>query len=564
MNNIRKQIALTSLVIAAIELAAMDNPRVQSRKPIPKSSSTRSIGLFKNGLAYVKRTLTVEKPGLYMIADVPEPVYGTFWVESSAKVTVRSTTVETTEELELPSLSIVDDFAGREVTVHLKGENLSSPIKGTLLSPAPLKRKEWNRNYNPNPYGSFNGYSQGRPNMFSPPRPGRFLQLRTDKGVTTLDSSIIAYVESDAVNATRAVVKPALIFDVESAGANENGEIRVEISYLTKGMSWAASYLVDIQDERTMTILQKAVIKNELVDFNQTEIKLISGFPNIKFAHVVSPLSPRTNWSAFFQQLNQRIQPNHNVTSNVATQQAVAYNRRPGDADVAHFPGQEGEGVDIHYQSVGKLAMDVGDALALDVAKESVEYESVVLWDIPDNRQANGQYVNEYERRNNPEKYEGSLWDSLRFKNPFPFPMTTAAATFVKSGRFLGESISFWVNPGQTTVVKTTKALSVRAMSSEKEIPDTRERLIIFGRRYQKTQVEGTLTIKNTRKEPVTLLIKRQFSGELLNADGSPKSELREEGVYSVNKRNQLSWEIHLEPGEEKTMNYRYEVLVCI
>ena len=58
------------------------------------------------------------------------------------------------------------------------------------------------------------------------------------------------------------------------------------------------------------------------------------------------------------------------------------------------------------------------------------------------------------------------------------------------------------------------------------------------------------------------MLIRRRFSGELIAAEGAPKSSLREEGVFSINKRNELSWTLPLKSGEEKKMKYVYTVLV--
>ena len=59
-----------------------------------------------------------------------------------------------------------------------------------------------------------------------------------------------------------------------------------------------------------------------------------------------------------------------------------------------------------------------------------------------------------------------------------------------------------------------------------------------------------------------TLVVRRRFSGELTSADADPKQTLREEGVYSVNKRNELVWAFPLKAGEEKTLKYKYTVLV--
>lgn len=62
--------------------------------------------------------------------------------------------------------------------------------------------------------------------------------------------------------------------------------------------------------------------------------------------------------------------------------------------------------------------------------------------------------------------------------------------------------------------------------------------------------------------ETISLVLRRRFSGELVQADGAPKASLREEGVYSVNKRNELIWTFSMKAGEEKKLKYSYTVLV--
>jgi hypothetical protein len=84
----------------------------------------------------------------------------------------------------------------------------------------------------------------------------------------------------------------------------------------------------------------------------------------------------------------------------------------------------------------------------------------------------------------------------------------------------------------------------------------------VGGRRFRRASVQGELTVSNHRQETITLVLRRRFSGDLLSADGAPKSSLREEGVYSVNKRNELLWSFPLKAGEEKKLQYRYAVLV--
>ena len=56
------------------------------RRPqeIPAKSKIVAVDLFKNGLAIVKREVALGKPGIYVLDDVPNPVHGTFYIDSAA------------------------------------------------------------------------------------------------------------------------------------------------------------------------------------------------------------------------------------------------------------------------------------------------------------------------------------------------------------------------------------------------------------------------------------------------------------------------------------------------
>lgn len=523
---------------------------------IKVKSKIDSIGLFKNGLAVIKRTVSIPAPGAYVIEDAPEPVHGTFWIKSDAAVIARSRL----RRIEVPAkktpVDFQDSFAGKNVIIYFKTEGLV-PLKGKVLKIDSEVTPEWNRNYQSGRYDYWSSYypapgaGQYAPN-------GNYLKLKTTSGTTYIDSSLIAYIQSDGENSKVMKKKPVLIFEV---GKMPDKPAVISITYLTKGISWTPGYLLDLSDSKTLTIEQNAVIKNEFADFTDADIQLISGFPNIKFAHVTSPLSPETNWASFFSQLNQEFFiPGHASTMNAMAQmQAASPSSFPSGIDLS---SNTGEGVDIHYQKIGAHSMKEGDSLTLSVDKKNSEYEKIIEWIIPDTRNPEGRYIQEYERRENPEKYEDAAWDAVRFKNPFSFPMTTGAAMIIANGNFQGQTMSYWANSGDSNVLHITKALSVQTKTSEHELEGKREIAYIGGNDYQETTVEGELSAKNHRKETVTLLIRRCFSGELLNSDGNPKCELREEGVYSVNKRNELTWDMTLKPGEEKTLKYHYKVLV--
>ena len=94
--------------------------------------------------------------------------------------------------------------------------------------------------------------------------------------------------------------------------------------------------------------------------------------------------------------------------------------------------------------------------------------------------------------------------------------------------------------------------------------PGQAERDVVYlgGRRFRKVSVHGELRLCNHRPVDIQMNIQRQFSGDYVSGDATPKIELREEGVWSLNKRNQLVWNISLKPAEERTIKYQYTVLV--
>ena len=402
-------------------------------------------------------------------------------------------------------------------------------------------------------YGSWDRYSGSPAGSTSS---ARFLLLKTKDGQAYIDSSKIAYLEAKGKSAAVRQRKAVLLFTV---GELKQKNAMLSISYLAKGMAWAPSYRVDISNPKKLLIQQSAVVKNELEPFADAQLRLISGFPSVQFGHVISPLSPNTTWANFFQQLNQRITEGR---GSMITQQVVASNSVEPNRGLDLNAIPTGEGVDLYYQDIDRQTLDEGDSLAVETASGKADYDRIVEWIIPDTRQANGRYIDESQRQNEPDKYQDAVWDAVRFRNPFGFPMTTAPAMFVADGKFNGQQLSYWVNSGEETTLHITKALSVRTQSVEQEVDNVRDLIYIAGEPFRKITLEGTILANNHRHEQIALVIRRRFSGELVSADKEPKMSLLEEGAGYVNKRNQLNWSLTLKPGEEVKLVYRYTLLV--
>ncbi len=509
-----------------------------------------TLSVFKNGLAVVRMQGAIPDSGSLELQTIPDPVHGTFWIQSAKPVTARVEMKRAEAPFETQShADLLQRLIGENVVIHTGNDMIS----GTVLGSPREESRQWNRDY-ATVDGRSGWYGWGwplrQPNANAGNQP-KLALIRTDAGkVIALHPNAIQRLEFATLPKLERV-RPVL--SLKSQGA-----AKIAVEFLTKGISWAPSYRIDLSNPDKLTIAQKATLRNELTSLREVEIRLISGFPSVKYGGIDSPLSPRTTWTNFFQQLTSA--SSQSQSPGVFSQIASNTVRMPQFAPAV--PAEPGESVDLHFQSIGRHSLEPGESLSIPVASAEAGYERVIEWNIPDTRDAHGRYISEHERRSHPDKYEESAWDAIGFANPFDFPMTTAPAMLVANGKFQGQQDSNWTNPGVKTTVRINKALSLSTRAVEHEVPETRENLRIAGNNFYKTQVEGELSIENHRGQPVVVNVKRRFSGDLVRADGEPAQQLLEEGVYSINKRNELSWRLELAAGAKAKLVYRYAVLV--
>lgn len=568
--------------LIAIALLACAFPAAAAEQTV--ESKVESVGMFKNGLAYVTRTVTLPDEGEYVLYDVPQASHGTFWIESPTSHEVDVLMTKRDGDKNGDAL-FMEKLIGAKIDVHFRHEGLDSlngTVTGTDASDE-VASEEFSRNYEANRYGwypsAISRYGQPAPNPGASVAPKRIV-ISTEQGDAHVDPSLVEYAVMEMEDGSKAVLsgdslraaltkkKPAtreaMVLRVTELPTPKQHDsplsLDIRISYLTKGIAWAPSYRIDISDPEELRITQKAIIKNELESLEDAEFYLITGFPSVEFGNVTSPMSMKTTWSTFFQELSNAANGVNN-RSHVMTQQMVMSNYAAPSQSVDFSANISGEGPDLHYQPIGKHTLALGDSLTLTLGTEAAEYERIIEWIVPDSRAANGRYSSSYDQED-PEKWNGVAWDSLQFKNPFDYPMTTGPAMVTADGQLLGQRTSYFVNSGEQTTVQITKALSIRTHAFEQEMPDTRETVRLGGYPYYKRRVSGSLQINNHRAESVRIIIRRRFSGEAVGASDDAQSRLLAAGVWSANPRNEIVWELTLEPGEDKELKYQYDVLV--
>ena len=544
----------------------------QENEPVAEAPIV-ALAMFKNGIVSVLREVKPPAGDAFLITDKIEPAHGTLWCTADEGFRLKTVSRTFEEPPDTPPLGdICKAYDGCAVTVTFlaatsnalasceakdgglltlfaAGANIPTEVTGTVVNPAaPEQARTFSRDYEDAPwrYYSSSYYRGGLNNCPSSQRVSGHLTLRLESGWhVSIPTGVIVSIRSAKMNTTTRETRE--VWRVEGARKP------FEMAYLARGATWAPAYRLTLADDKTLRLAMSAIIRNEMAPFKDAEVRLVSGFPNIEFANRASLIVPGATIASFFGGLSR---PQGGGRNSVMSQ--IAYNVRSPENDgydLPEIPSEEAS-MDIHHRNIGKLTMDLGETLYLPLEQAETPCERVVEWIIPDRRDMDG-YI-----QNKPGEMV-EFWDTLRFRNPFKAPITTAPVEILEGTKLLGQSTITWVNPGQGASVKITKALSVSGMFAETEVDMKRPVVSWGGRTYRNPNVEGEFRVKNYRGIPVKVMVRLQMSGEYISASAEPTDRrLLETGAYTLNKRNEITWTLDIAPGEEQTVTYLYSVLV--
>jgi len=575
----------------------------------PISGVVESVGVFKNGVVVVSERFDVPRAGRYATYAPPAPLHGAFFIESDALVETTATSAET--EIPLVDATDIDwrrDFQNRWLRVVLPNEEEPRTVRV-------LSTKE-SENDGSIPLLAMNSVGYRSVSPQAPTNRGVLLECENGETIWLADPSCLASVTiaKGDLPATVTRKKERLIFDVKPTENAKSATIR--LVYLTRGATWAPQYRIELKDDKTLEIEQTAILFNEWRDLTDVPVELYSGFPQIEYLNASSPMNPNVSIEAFFSSLNSAGRSDLRfLNGGMAMSQAVVMsNAAMGGSqalnDVDGFSNAEAafnEGVDLYAQAIGKKTLAKGDRAAFQVAKASASYKRVVCWDILDtrddslnDRQPNNSYARTTSRATKGGRTFAEPWDALLFDNPFKFPITTGPYSVMSSGRFLGQNTLYWTNSQEEVLAPVTKALSIRARSTEEErqfnsqgsslpyrdsefdqdlffaqklLPKEYQGRVfnIRGITYRVAVIDATIELNNQRSDETTVRLTRRYGGiaipdsfEGFDVAPTPKRNTGVDGNgYRVtNPQEELIWTTTLQPGEKKTLKFSYQKLV--
>jgi hypothetical protein len=331
--------------------------------------------------------------------------------------------------------------------------------------------------------------------------------------------------------------------------------------------------LIDISDPKTATLTAKAVVINEVADLQRIHLDLVTGFPNIRFGDVNSPVAMSQDLAGFLRALTTGrssrlgydvggLMVGNTMTTQVSSK-FIGYSdeiSRSGPTP-DYSPAQEGTvSEDLFLYPVENITLNRGETACLPLFTAEVPYKHIYIWEIPDWLDENNRYRQKIAK--DEQILAEEVWHSCRLVNNMEMPWTTAAAEFVKDGQFTGQDICYYTPAGAETTIRLNKALNVVAEQTELEQERQRSAERILGHDYDLVKVKGELKLTNRLDKDVIVEITKNLSGEVLKSSPKARETRTAKGLRWVNPSHTLVWEIELKAGKEKKISYTYQVYV--
>ncbi len=492
-------------------------------------TDTKTVAVFKNGLGFfIKDGKTDLKNGWAVYRTVPEATYGTLWIGSVDKEITLDEVVgfveEVRKEKEVGSLAeLLKHNTGRSVKVTAQGKIIEGNIQ----------------------YVSKNIVVISAASNF-------------DVVLNIKEISKIEFPETCVKKYDFKKDEKALKFKVSPL----RGNVRINMAYLQKGISWAPSYLVNIEHSDKARIIMKATLINDIEDLHNVDAYFVVGYPNFTFSDIFSPMAMKQTLSQLIGALERgRDQGIRTDQLSSIMRQSVSFGREtttldPGYSSIKDLQGASEE--DLFLYNKKGVTLKKGERACYYVFSQEVEYKHIYEWNIPDTINVDQRG---YRTSVNKDKDKEQVWHSVKLTNSTDYPWTTAPALTVSGWKPLSQDMVAYTPKGTKINLKLTVATDIKTERNEYE--SSRERDVrLYKSTYDLVTVEGELYMKNAKTKDVTMEIKKRITGEVLKTSPNGKVKKIAEGLKGANYNSFISWEIPVEAGEEVMVTYTYKVYI--
>jgi len=363
---------------------------------------------------------------------------------------------------------------------------------------------------------------------------------------------------------------------------------RVDFITLENTAAWTGSYLVNLQDQSTASVVSKAQLAVGGLKLDNTKVQVVSGSP-------VMPDVVKFDLASGFGSLNAYLKDNQEAYRRYRIVNRDPYTLIPSLFDrqsnfnqsayssgsFANSYGGVGGGLgggglggfaptdelqmpyspqprqttnpeqveDLFGFPLGVVSMEPGDRLSRVMFRTQSSYDRLYRWTLVRRRA----YLNQ------PAVKTDKVAKLIKIKNTSDVPWPSGSALIVENGTPLAQVVMPFTSKGKIAPIEIGKADDIPISEKVREI--TREPIRIRSFDYTLVTNEETLTVENTRSDELPFEIVFEGSGTVLDAGGGTL-ELVGSNLDELDTFSRLTWSFKLKPGEIKTFVMKYKTII--
>jgi hypothetical protein len=183
------------------------------------------------------------------------------------------------------------------------------------------------------------------------------------------------------------------------------------------------------------------------------------------------------------------------------------------------------------------LTLRRGEKAILTLFTRKIRYSHIYHWNLP-----------------------ARMTHSLVLRNSTDSAWTTGPCLALSNGRPLSEDLLKYTPKGAGGELPVTAAINIAHSKTEREIDrKLKAHHVPHNTYYDLVTLEGELRLHNYEKRTVEIVVTNPVPGKPLTAtdNGDPQTDPTK--LKLEQREGTISWRVKLEPGERKTLTYKYE-----
>ena len=513
-----------------------------------------SVSMFKNGYAFVTREIPITDNSAKVV-EVPVTSLGSLWFWSN--------------EGQIDSVTGMQEKTPASLTVPLESSdeilraNIGKKFLFNMLYKDEKDGKVSDRRQTVE--GILRTFSNGLITVESPD--GTFI-LKHDKVdlIIAKDSSVVLSRDQK--------------YEVSSHYykiVTKNNAKSVMMMSLERGMTWAPGYAIDLSSPDKLVFTAKSTVLNDLLDFDNAKLRLITGFPNIQFQNILDPLTSGMSVDDWIRSISSGVPGGFgNGGGGMNSQSRAGEFTRKSAAGGAMLSGGQGlvpDTIDhIGYDPTDNSLIVRGSNEEM-VNAPSEQLEDLFFYDLEKVSLKKGsrsyqylyQFETPYKRTYSWDGTKGSpIFNKIKFKNGTGKPISTAAASMFKKGEVVGQGMMNYTAANTEAELTVSRSLDFRTDANTELV----DRAIGAVKDKKGVAVMDLITydteleVENPKEEAVSFQIKLFESGEIVTTEPKAEIEVRKTGIRGQNPMNTLKWDFKLEAGKTSKFTIRHKVYV--